>query len=208
MLRQQLLDTTRGRIVALLHRGPLTVDDIAAQMSLTTNAVRVQITSMERDGLVRRSGRRPGTTRPSNVYELTDEVEHLLSRAYVPLLTQVVKLFATGIPSAQVDAFFRDAGQGLATDLVAATPVPGDLATRVKFASDLMNSQLGATTHVKGNGKYVIQGLGCPLAAITGKHPAVCHALESLVTEIVGVVAYECCDRSERPKCCFEIKPD
>lgn len=208
MLRQQLLDTTRGRIVALLHRGPLTVDDIAAEMNLTTNAVRVQITSMERDGLVRRSGRRPGPTRPSNVYELTAEVEHLLSRAYVPLLTQVIRLFADAIPPDQIDTFFREAGKGLAQELVTTKPVAGDLATRVKFASDLMNSQLGATTHVKGNGKYVIQGLGCPLAAITGKHPAVCLAMESLVTEIVGGVVHECCDRSERPKCCFEITPD
>ena len=31
MLRQQLLDTGRGRIVSLLQRGPLTVDDIASQ---------------------------------------------------------------------------------------------------------------------------------------------------------------------------------
>jgi len=31
MLRQQLLDTGRGRIVSLLQRGPLTVDDIAGK---------------------------------------------------------------------------------------------------------------------------------------------------------------------------------
>ena len=96
MLRQQLLDTTRGRIVTLLQKGPLTVDEIAAKLRLTTNAVRVQITGMERDGVVRRSGRRAGTTRPPNVYELTAEVEQLLSRAYIPLLTQVIRLCIQG----------------------------------------------------------------------------------------------------------------
>jgi hypothetical protein len=29
--------------------------------------------------------------------------------------------------------------------------------------------------------------------------------MESLVSEIVGADAHECCDRSERPRCCFEI---
>ena len=54
----------------------------------------------------------------------------------------------------------------------------------------------------------MIRGAGCPLAALTGKHPAVCLAMESLVTEVVGVEVTECCDRTERPKCCFEIKGD
>src|SRR5690348_13934496 len=84
MLKRQLLDSTRGRIVAQLQRGPLAVDDIAAELELTRNAVRNHITAMERDGVVQRVGRRPGTTRPFQTYELTPEVDHLLSRAYIP----------------------------------------------------------------------------------------------------------------------------
>src|SRR5215213_9124600 len=103
MLRQQLLDSSRGRIVTLLRHGGLTVDDIASQLLLTPNAVRAQMTAMERDGVVRRAGRRPGTTRPSHVFELTPEVEQLLSEAYVPFLTQLVDVFAAGLPSAQLE---------------------------------------------------------------------------------------------------------
>jgi predicted ArsR family transcriptional regulator len=75
----------------------------------------------------------------------------------------------------------------------------------VSAASDLLNNELGAVTHVERNGGYVIRGVGCPLAALTGKHPAVCLAMESLLAEIIGVSIHECCDRTERPKCCFEI---
>jgi hypothetical protein len=38
---RQLLNTIRGRVVALLQRGRLAVDDIAAELQLTCNAVRV-----------------------------------------------------------------------------------------------------------------------------------------------------------------------
>jgi predicted ArsR family transcriptional regulator len=93
-LRKQLLDTSRGRIVALLRSGGLTADDVARKLGLTHSAVRLQITAMERDGVVRRVGKRPGTTRPSHVFELTPDVEHLLSKAYLPLLTQLVDVFA------------------------------------------------------------------------------------------------------------------
>lgn len=204
MLRQQLLDTSRGRIVTLLRRGGLTVDEIAGQVALTPNAVRAQLMAMERDGVVRRTGRRPGTTRPSHVFELTPEVEQLLSQAYVPFLTHLIQLFSNALPANDVDRLMRDVGRALAKDLPIANPQL-DFAARLAIASDLLNTHLGAVTHVEGNGSHAIRGVGCPLAALTGKHPAVCLAMESLLTEVIGVEVRECCDRTERPKCCFEI---
>ena len=207
MLRQQLLDTGRGRIVSLLQHGPLTVDDLASRLELSASGVRAQITAMERDGVVQRVGRRPGTTRPSQIFELTAEVEQLLSRAYLPLLTQLVDVFADGLPARQLNALLRQAGKKLAGSLTSGRP-SGPLRSRVTAASELLNDQLGAVTHVEQNGGYIIRGEGCPLSALTGKHPAVCRAMESLVKELVGASVHECCERSQRPRCCFEIKPE
>jgi DeoR family transcriptional regulator, suf operon transcriptional repressor len=204
MLRQQLLDTGRGRIVSLLQRAPLTVDDIASKLELSASGVRALITAMERDGLVRRRGSRVGATRPSRVFELTPEVEQLLSQAYIPLLTQLVDVFAETLPERQVDTLLRKVGEKLARQL--SVRPTGSLRSRVQVASDLLNTQLGAVTHVEENGRYVIRGEGCPLSALTGKHPSVCRALESLVKELVGTSVHECCERTERPRCCFEIK--
>jgi predicted ArsR family transcriptional regulator len=208
MLRQQLLDTSRGRLVTLLQRGASTIDEMASELGLTANAVRAQITAMERDGVVRRVGQRPGTTRPFHLFELTPEVEQLLSQAYVPLLTQLVQVFANALPSAQVNALMRQAGKGLADELPLGKRPAWPLHARVTAASELLNKQLGAVTHVETNGEYVIRGVGCPLAALTGKHPAVCLAMESLLTELLGTKVHECCDRTGRPRCCFEIKGD
>jgi DeoR family transcriptional regulator, suf operon transcriptional repressor len=205
MLRKQLLDTTRGRVVRILQSGGATVDDIAAKLGLTPNAVRAQITGMERDGVVQRVGQRPGTTRPSQVFELTAEIEQLLSKAYIPLLTQLVRVFAADLPPDQVDALMREAGRGLADEFPTGRRA-ASLRSRVESASQLMNEQLGAVTHVEENGGYVIRGLACPLAALTGKHPAVCLSIESLLTRVIGAPVHECCDRNERPRCCFEIK--
>ena len=205
MLRKQLLDTSRGRIVTLLQHGPCTVDDLASRVSLRPNAIRAQISLMERDGVVRRAGLRPGTTRPSHLFELTPEVEHLLSRAYVPVLIHLVDAFATALAPRQVNALLRQVGKTLADELILAKPPSGSLRSRVTLASELLNEQLGAVTHVEKNGRYVIRGAGCPLSAVTGKHPAVCRAIESLVAKVVGVSVRECCDRGGRPQCCFEI---
>jgi DeoR family transcriptional regulator, suf operon transcriptional repressor len=206
MLRQQLLDTSRGRIVNLLRIGGRTANDIATKLGLTRSAVRVQIAAMERDGVVAMVGKRPGTTRPSLVYELTPEIEQLLSKAYVPLLTQLVDVFAEALPAQQVETLLRKTGKGLAKELAPEEQIAGGLKSRVAMASELMNEHLGALTRVEGNGAIVIRGAGCPLAAVTGKHRGVCLAMESLVAEIVGVPVRECCEREGRPRCCFEIE--
>jgi DeoR family transcriptional regulator, suf operon transcriptional repressor len=204
ILRQQLLDTSRGRIVSLLRTGGRTVEDIATQLGLTRSAVRLQLAAIERDGVVRRAGKRPGTTRPSHVFELTPAVEQLLSKAYVPLLTTLVDVFAEALPAQQVETLLRKTGRELARELSQKT-VSGGLQSRVATASKLMNEHLGALTRVASNGAIVIRGAGCPLAALTGKHRGVCLAMESLVTEIVGVPVRECCNRDGRPRCCFEV---
>jgi predicted ArsR family transcriptional regulator len=206
ILRQQLLDTSRGRIVSLLRARALTAEDVATELGLTRSAVRIQLAAMERDGVVRKAGKRPGTTRPSHLYELTRDIEALLSKAYVPLLTQLVEVFAEALPVDQLETLLRGAGKRLAHELRPTPPrIAGALESRVASASKLMNEHLGALTHVERNGEITIRGAGCPLAALTGKHVGVCLAMESMVSELVGVEVRQCCERDARPRCCFEV---
>ena len=207
MLKKHLLDSSRGRIVTLLRSGGLTADEIASKLGLTKSAIRAQMVGMERDGAVRRAGQRPGTTRPSHVFELTPEIEQLLSSAYIPLLTHLVAVFAAGLPADQLETLLRQAGRSLAAELSRGRRPTGSMAERLAIASEMMNDELGGLTHVESNGRVLLRGVGCPLAALTGKHPGVCLAMESLVAEVVGAPVRECCDRSERPQCCFEALP-
>jgi predicted ArsR family transcriptional regulator len=208
MFKKQLLDSTRGRIVNVLRGGPSTADNLAATLGITRSAVRAQLTAMERDGLIHLSGRRPGATRPAHVYALTPETEQLLSRAYLPVLTELVDVATELLTPSQMESMLRLVGQRIGNQLTGERKPSGGLDTRVALVSQLLNDQLGALTRVEKNGSIVIRGRGCPLAALTGKHPGVCLAMESLIAELIGgeVVVREHCDRSDRPQCGFEIR--
>src|SRR5438105_1733849 len=156
MLRKQFLETSRGRIAELLQRGPATVEQLASMLGLTPNAVRAQLIIMERDVLVRRAGLVPGTTRPSNTYELTPALEQLLSGAYIPLLTHLVRVFSAGVPRNRLNALMRQTGQSLAAEVSGGRRFPGDLQARTKKANDFLRSELGAVTTVaRLNGGFV-----------------------------------------------------
>ncbi|PYR82331.1 MAG: hypothetical protein DMF87_01955 [Acidobacteria bacterium] len=208
MLRKQFLETSRGRIAALLQRGGLTAEEMASQLDLTPTAIRAQLAGMERDGLVRRVGQKRGVTRPSQVFELTAEVEQLLSGLYVPMLSHLVRVFSTDLRSDQLKKVMRQAGKSLARDFQGARRPTTSLEARVTAANELMITQLGAVTHVvRKNGGFLIRGVACPISAITDKHPSACLVVEGFLQEILGTPVRECCDRSGRPQCCFEVKP-
>ena len=59
------------------------------------------------------------------------------------------------MPSRQVDALLREAGKQLAEN-ISLGQGSGGLRARVIAASELLNEQLGALTHVEENGGYIV----------------------------------------------------
>jgi predicted ArsR family transcriptional regulator len=195
-------DDTRARVVEALRRGPTTLDALANELGLTRTAIRLQLATLERDGAVVRRGVRRGRTKPAHVYALTGEAEQQLSRAYIPVLTQLLHVLSDRLSAAEFDAIMRDVGR----ELLAERPRPrGPLRARAEAASDLLN-QLGGLTGVEEDGEgLVIRSHGCPLAATAVHHPETCNAMESLVSEFVGADVMQRCDRADRPRCRFHI---
>jgi predicted ArsR family transcriptional regulator len=199
-------DGTRARLLALLREGTWTVDDLAERLGLTDNAVRFHLDALEKLGTVRKEGvRRIGVGQPAALYSLSPGGEEAFSRAYAPVLIAFLEELQDRSSTQQVAAFLRRVGKRLARGF---THSRGPLATRVAGASDLLNT-LGGITSVEKSGKtFRIVGRACPLSRAVEADHCVCAAVTSLVAEVVGAEVTERCDRSGRPKCCFEISSD
>ena len=199
-------DGTRARLLALLREGAWTVDDLAERLRLTDNAVRFHMDALEKLGTVRKEGvRRIGVGQPASVYTLSPIGEEAFSRAYAPVLIACLEELRDRTSAQQVASFLRRVGKRLARGV---TQPPGPLAARVAGASDLLNT-LGGITSVEKSGKTLrIVGRACPLSRAVEADHCVCAAVTSLVAEVVGAEVTERCDRSGRPKCCFEISSD
>ncbi|HET9274993.1 MAG TPA: hypothetical protein VFN96_02860, partial [Gemmatimonadales bacterium] len=117
--RERFWQTSRGRIVARLRRGPAAVDELAALLELTENGVRSHLATLERDGWIRQEGvRRPaGPGKPALLFTLVPGAEALLSSAYRPLLLALLTVLAEHEPEARLDGLMREAGARLAREL-------------------------------------------------------------------------------------------
>jgi predicted ArsR family transcriptional regulator len=197
-------DATRGRLLALLREGAWTVDDLAARLELTDNAVRFHLAALEREGGVAKAGvqRRPGAGKPAVLYSLTRAADEAFSRAYAPVLAACVEELRTMMSGSQLAAFLQRVGKRLGGDRKAGSD---SLRARVAGASDLLNSLGGITSVERSGSDYRIVGRACPLATAVEADHCVCSVVTSLVSKVVDAEVKENCDRSGRPKCCFEI---
>ena len=110
----QTLPTTRRAILNLLKRqGPCTPAEVAAALSLTTAAIRLQLAHLEEDGLLEHTEAETparGRGRPSHAYHLSPAAEALFPKRYGDLTTELLG-YLGGPDGEQVDALFEQRRQ-------------------------------------------------------------------------------------------------
>lgn len=202
-LDERFFESTRGRIITLLRGSAGTVTELAEKLELTDNAVRAHLLTLERDGLIRQSGMQRGVRKPHFSYELTPEAENLFPKAYDALLNQLITTLKGRLPPEALEEVLREVGRSLASQV--SDKSSPDVEANVERVLGVLKALGGAARVEKEDGRLVIRSAACPLAAAVTEHPEVCELAETLVAEIVGVPVKERCDRSEPPKCRFEI---
>jgi len=76
---------------------------------------------------------------------------------------------------------------------------------RVHAAAKLL-SGLGSELDVKKTPTgYALCGYACPLASAVRGEPRACHAVEELISAVVGQPVSERCDRTSAPRCRFDV---
>ena len=196
--------STRGKVLELLRRGERTIEEMAAALGLTDNAIRAQLSALERDGLVRQHGvrRGPGAGKPALVYTLSSDAEVKMSQAYAPVLGALLEELAGQMTEAQLEALLMAVGRRIAAGSARAT---GTREARVNSAVELLNA-LGGDARVEKSGEnYLIRGCGCPLSSAVARRPETCSAVQSLLSEVIGASVVESCERGTRPNCCFTV---
>ncbi len=214
---------TRGRILTLLRRESRTVDELAQALELTGNAIRVQLTALERDGFVQQDvqqdqNERRGVGKPAYLYKLTQRAEDLFPKAHDRVLSHLLNLLTVLMNSEEIEELLRAIGTRMARE---EGPLPGqerernagaptgDMRARLTTAVRILN-QLGGLMEIEEHeGSYSICGYSCPLAPLVVEHPNLCKVTQSMLADLVGVSVDKRCERSESLWCWFEVsKPE
>jgi predicted ArsR family transcriptional regulator len=214
----------------MLRRGERTVEELAAELGVTDNAVRAQLQTLEREGVVHQSRiRRDGTVgKPATMYAIHPDAEALFSAAYAPVLGALLATLEDRMTQRQLDAVFRDVGRRLSEATRNVSPEGSEgagedaggsrggsvstkqLEARVRNAAAALTALGGDIDVERSADGFRLRGHACPLLKAVQIQPKTCRAIEELVARLTGVEVRGCCERSggERgtAKCCFEVK--
>lgn len=199
--------TTRGRIVMLLRGRGRHVNELAAELGVTDNAVRAQLLVLQRDGLVTASGTRPGTRKPHTLYSLTAQAEQYFPKPYEPVLCELLSVLSNRLSGRRMDSVLRAVGRRLAAAFKPRA-TSAIIRERVQVALDVLSELGGLGEILEEDGKLIIRGCNCPLKAAVNAYPGSCRVAETMLEEIIGAPVRERCEKGPSPRCCFEIFPN
>lgn len=201
--RRRFLESTRGRVLALLRREPRTVSEIADALDVTESAVRSHVGSLERDGLAERHAvRRAGVGKPPAVFVATPQAEELFPKAYEGVLSALLAELEEGLDPEALERLLRRVGRRSTPRAAGAREGRRALAVALEAIE-----RLGGEPRVREDEEGLwIEGATCPLSGVVAGHPRVCVLLEAMLEEILGTAVRERCRREgPRPRCTFLV---
>ena len=207
---QRFLASTRGQLVVLLRRGPRTVEELAAAVGLTDNAVRAHLAALERDGLARQQGVRRcgGSGKPAYEYVLAPAAEQVFPKPYADMLGTLYDVLGERLPPAELQGLARETGERMARRFASSGDAPAR--GRMEGAVAALNAMGGlAELEVRDHsGMQAIRAYTCPLAEVVSRHPGACALAEAFVSGVTGVQVRAECSPCERPHCRFTLHED
>lgn len=94
-----------GVLEALLHKGPLPVNEIGKKVLLTSGSITVAVDRLEQRGLVER--RAHGSDRRARIVHLTKEGRKLITRAYAQHAADLERLMSASVTAKERATLIR-----------------------------------------------------------------------------------------------------
>lgn len=186
MHSDRFFQTTRGKIVSeLRRRGSASAADLAGQFGLSPNAVRQQLTILERDGLVAETSVRRGPTKPTYEFSLTPEADRLFPQAYDKMLSAVLREVRDqyGPPGVAkiFDGLSKRAVERARESVTAVRPEE-----KVAQLTEMLQKNGVVAEYSLIDGGYVLHERSCPYFDAAKEHPEVCQVIHQVIDETIG----------------------
>jgi predicted ArsR family transcriptional regulator len=186
--------TPAGKVLrAIQLRGKASIKDVAADLGVTTSAVRLYLTQLEAWGAIRAEKVREGVGRPYYLYSMTAEAHSLFYRDYGDLTRLLLAEVAHTQGPDALQGVLRRVGDRLAA--MYRDQVWGqELADRVRAWAELLD-QRGVAVEIEKTGQgYVLREYGCPYHNVAVENRAVCEMERQVMAHLLeaGVKLTQC----------------
>lgn len=167
----------------LVRRGSgATAEELAGALGVTRTAVSQQLTALERDGLVEKSGRRVTGGRPSRTYVLTDAGRERFPRHYGLLAASLVRHARDVYGDEGLEELLGRMAEEVARDL--SPRLEGKAGTERKLEVVRLLNELGYEATLTADG--AIEAVNCVFRHVANETRAACTFDVQLLGALLG----------------------
>lgn len=195
--------STREQILHMMKtNGPLSTKEITDELGITEMAVRRHLGTMERDGLIESKLVRPTMGRPTAVYGLTEQGDHLFPKKYHTLTLDLLDVLVEETDNELVDRLFDRRKEKLEQQYkssMAGKPFED----KVKTLSQIQNDNGYMTKLEQPNeNEFVLIEHNCPISQIANQYQHACECELKLFESLLdaNVERSECL--AQEGNCC------
>jgi predicted ArsR family transcriptional regulator len=182
----RFFQSTRGKIVtALRRRHSASAVDLASEFGLSTNAVRQQLLTLERDGYVVERSVRRGPTKPTLEYSLSESADTLFPQRYDLMLNAVLRQVKDSFGARGLEAVMGGMGKRATEKFRARISAADTKGRAAELASALRDEGVEADV-IELDGVLQLREHNCPYAKTVTEHPEVCSIIHTVLHEAVS----------------------
>ncbi len=187
MTDARFFQTTKGKIVTeLRRRRSASAVDLAEVFGISTNAVRQQLLTLERDGYVVERSVRRGPTKPTLQYSLAPAADALFPQRYDKMLNAVLHEIRESLGGAALETVLGKLGERAATNYRARLTAPDVKGRTYELAALLRENGVVADVVETPGGGIELREHNCPYGQTVGEHPEVCSIIHTVLQETVS----------------------
>lgn len=206
----EILGMRQKELLKLLlkNKAGMTADELSAQLSITRNAVRQHLASLENDGLLKKGQTRASGGRPEQLYLLTDKGNECFTRHYAWFAQLLVESLQQESGADEIGERFTAMGNRIGKQLSSQHPELNTRADKVKKLAEIME-QLGYNANAAVvDQSEKIEASNCVFHTLAVANPHICKfdvALLSAFTD--STVEHQECMATGGNVCRFKFKP-
>ena len=173
-------------MTALRRRHTASAVDLAGEFGLSTNAVRQQLITLERDGYVAERSVRRGPTKPTLEYSLTDSADTLFPQQYDKMLGAVLREVKDSFGPVALESVLGKLGERASAKYRTKIGAPDPRGRAVQLAELLRENGVEADVVETETGSVELREHNCPYSKTIADHPEICSIIRTVLHDVVS----------------------
>lgn len=178
---------TREKIIMLLKKkGPMPIDDLSRELSITSMGIRQHLLSLERRGLIDYATKKQGIGRPAFLYKLTEKADDLFPKAYHKFIINMFKDIEKNEGRDKIDDIFKWRKNRLLKDTKEALSDKKGLQEKVYGLKDILESEGYLVDLDETDNNYSLKQSNCPIYKIASEFKEACRYELQIYKDLLG----------------------